>query len=143
MNDTQRMHFNKTLKAKRQELLRDMQGQAARLTIGEGESDPIDQLQEMNQRDETVAALQRLRRTLSDVDDALRAISKGLYGACVECGESINLKRLGFIPWASRCVACQELLEQRPKVPPPDLALAVDGKRGLRSSDAVHSMWET
>jgi RNA polymerase-binding transcription factor DksA len=49
---------------------------------------------------------------LSEVGAALRAMSEGAYGTCAECGEPISLKRLKTIPWASRCIGCQEFIER-------------------------------
>ena len=48
--------------------------------------------------------LQRLR----SIDDALRRIQMGEYGICLECGETISLKRLKAVPWTEFCVSCQE-----------------------------------
>jgi DnaK suppressor protein len=67
----------------------------------------------MSQRDEAATMLQTLSYTLSKIDRSLRSMSQGSYGVCVECGEAISLKRLVTIPWASRCICCQELLESR------------------------------
>jgi DnaK suppressor protein len=104
-------------------LLCQIHAQTGELSISDGEHDPIDQVRSMNQRDEAVAMLRRLSRTLSEVDDSLRAISEGLYGVCVECGEPIGLKRLEAIPWASCCVGCQEFVERRESMPAADRTL--------------------
>jgi RNA polymerase-binding transcription factor DksA len=95
------------------------------LAICEDGRDPIDQVQSMNQRDEAVLAVQWLSRVLSDVDAALRAVSEGVYGACVECGEPIRLKRLETIPWASHCIVCQEFIERCEAAQGTDLAWAL------------------
>jgi DnaK suppressor protein len=50
---------------------------------------------------------------LSEVQAALKRIEDGTYGRCVVCGEPIPEKRLEAIPWASRCVKDEALLEQR------------------------------
>jgi len=110
---TQMMRFRAALEVKRQELMRAIRSQTAELAIRESGHDPIDQVQSMNQRDEAALTVQWLSRVLSDVDAALRAISEGVYGDCVECGESISLKRLETIPWASHCIRCQEFIERR------------------------------
>jgi RNA polymerase-binding protein DksA len=101
------------LEVKRHELAREIRAKTGWLTIDENRSDPMDQLQGLNQRDEAAWTVQWLSRVLSDVDAALRAISEGAYGACVECGEPISLKRLETIPWASHCIGCQEFIERR------------------------------
>ena len=33
----------------------------------------------------------------------------GTYGLCVGCEKEISLKRLQAVPWAARCVHCQEM----------------------------------
>lgn len=44
---------------------------------------------------------------------ALRKISEGVYGICVDCGQPISERRLISYPNASRCLACQEILEEK------------------------------
>jgi DnaK suppressor protein len=43
------------------------------------------------------------------LQNAVRRIDKGTYGACDHCENEIPLARLKAIPWAQRCVPCQEL----------------------------------
>jgi DnaK suppressor protein len=57
---------------------------------------------------------------LQDIDAALARLKTGEYGFCQECDEPISGKRLHAIPWASRCVACQE---------------EVSGRTGAKSED--------
>jgi len=35
-------------------------------------------------------------------------VDAGTFGICLDCEEEINPKRLAAVPWAARCVACQE-----------------------------------
>lgn len=44
---------------------------------------------------------------------ALKKINEGTYGICSDCGQSISEKRLLSYPNASRCLACQELAEEK------------------------------
>jgi DnaK suppressor protein len=101
------------LENKRAELLRSIRSQGSQLTVGEGEADLIDRMQSMCRRDEVVAFLDALTRTLADVDAALAAMKEGSYGICVDCEEPIAAKRLETLPWASHCIRCQEVLEHR------------------------------
>jgi DnaK suppressor protein len=50
---------------------------------------------------------------LTEVEQALERINQGTYGRCVNCGQPIPEKRLEALPWAARCVKCEEQLEQR------------------------------
>lgn len=43
---------------------------------------------------------------------ALEMIDKGVYGICTECGKPISEKRLQLFPNATRCLVCQEALEE-------------------------------
>jgi DnaK suppressor protein len=45
---------------------------------------------------------------LKMIDLALERLDSGEYGLCTDCEKPISPKRLRAIPWASRCVACQE-----------------------------------
>ncbi|MBI4456469.1 MAG: TraR/DksA C4-type zinc finger protein [Acidobacteria bacterium] len=47
-----------------------------------------------------------------EIETALERIREGSYGQCVDCGSPLPIKRLEVLPWASRCTACQEKLEQ-------------------------------
>lgn len=42
-----------------------------------------------------------------DVEQALRRMVEGRFGACLDCGEPIPPARLSATPWAARCVECQ------------------------------------
>ena len=48
---------------------------------------------------------------LQDVNDALARLDDDAFGLCVDCGDEINPDRLGALPWARRCIACQSQLE--------------------------------
>jgi RNA polymerase-binding transcription factor DksA len=101
------------LENKRAELLRSIRSQGSQLTVSEGEPDLIDRMQSMSRRDEVVAFLDALTRTLAEVDAALGAMKEGSYGTCVACEGPIASRRLQTIPWASHCIRCQESLEHR------------------------------
>lgn len=101
------------LQDKRSDLIRLIHLQSSRLTIGDGENELLDRMQGMSSREEAVTFLDTLTRTLSNVNAALLAIEEGAYGECVECEGSISPRRLQVIPWASRCIDCQELHDQR------------------------------
>jgi DnaK suppressor protein len=44
---------------------------------------------------------------------ALEKIEAGTYGICIDCNEPISEKRLKSYPNAARCLACQELFEDK------------------------------
>ena len=43
---------------------------------------------------------------------AIEMIDKGEYGICIDCEQSISERRLASYPNATRCIACQETLEE-------------------------------
>jgi DnaK suppressor protein len=53
----------------------------------------------------------RDRALLSEVEAALKRISAGTFGECLDCGQEINTKRLEAIPWVRSCITCQELID--------------------------------
>lgn len=51
-------------------------------------------------------------RMLEHIEEALERMDEGGYGTCVDCGKAIPLRRLEAIPYALRCVPCEEIHEQ-------------------------------
>ncbi len=49
---------------------------------------------------------------LTLVDRALTRLAEGTYEVCPHCAKPIPVRRLEAIPWADRCVPCEERLEQ-------------------------------
>lgn len=47
---------------------------------------------------------------LGQVEAALARLHAGKYGTCADCGHAISARRLAAIPWAERCIACEEAL---------------------------------
>jgi DnaK suppressor protein len=48
---------------------------------------------------------------LIKMDAAERKLNEGTYGVCEECGRDISEERLAALPYAVRCIACEEQLE--------------------------------
>ncbi len=46
---------------------------------------------------------------------ALEMIAEGSYGICVDCNQPISEKRLKLYPNATRCLKCQERIEESAK----------------------------
>jgi len=44
---------------------------------------------------------------------ALDMVNEGTYGICIECGKPISEKRLTIFPTSTRCIVCQEALEEK------------------------------
>ncbi len=52
------------------------------------------------------ASLSRAEAQLADIDDALRRLREGTYGACERCGGPVGADRLAARPAARTCMAC-------------------------------------
>jgi DnaK suppressor protein len=63
---------------------------------------------------------------LKSIEQALNALDRGQYGECINCGEDINEKRLAAVPWATLCIACQEMMETEHAAQRPAGGLEVD-----------------
>jgi DnaK suppressor protein len=78
----------------------------------EKSADQMDEIQYATERDLAIRNVDRESNLLRDVKDALRRILDGSFGECVECESAINPKRLAAVPWAARCIQCQEAADK-------------------------------
>ena len=76
--------------------------------VTEWSSDPMDQVQARQDLDLTVHAIDSTYKTRKAIETAMELLASGEYGICLDCGETINPKRLEAIPWTTLCVSCQE-----------------------------------
>lgn len=113
MTQAQTIRFKRAIENRRRELESEIHSHTLQIVIAESEHDPIDHVQSMQMREQSATQLGRRSWILAEVDRSLKAISDGSYGICVDCEKPISLKRLETIPWAPRCLHCQELLERR------------------------------
>lgn len=74
----------------------------------ETSADALDQIQHAVEREMALQTLERESACLRDARAALRRIEEGTFGTCLDCEEDISVKRLAAVPWATRCIACQE-----------------------------------
>jgi DnaK suppressor protein len=75
-------------------------------------ADELDRIQQASVRDSVIGDLERNSGWLREVRTALRRITSREFGICVACEEDISPKRLAAVPWAARCIGCQEALER-------------------------------
>ena len=74
----------------------------------EKSADQMDEIQCATERDLEIRNVDRESSLLREVKAALLRIHDGSFGVCTECEWAINPKRLAAVPWASRCIECQE-----------------------------------
>jgi len=51
------------------------------------------------------------REELTQIDGAIKRLSRGEYGVCQSCQKEIGKKRLAVLPWTALCIDCQEKAE--------------------------------
>ena len=75
-------------------------------------ADELDRIRQASVRDSVIGDLERNSGWLREVRTALHRVASREFGICVECEEDIGPKRLTVVPWAARCIGCQEALER-------------------------------
>jgi DnaK suppressor protein len=78
----------------------------------EKSADQMDEIQYASERDLAIRNVDRESRLLRDVKAALRRIPDGSFGTCIDCESAISPKRLAAVPWAPRCIQCQDAFDQ-------------------------------
>ncbi len=61
---------------------------------------------------QTLEQVSSQQQIVTNIDESLRAIEKGTYGVCENCGELINKPRLSVLPFAKNCIKCQSEMER-------------------------------
>lgn len=115
MNDAQQQFFRALLLGQRTELQARIADEFEDLRERETNSDPVDVGSAEEQRQWQLRLLEREKKLLDKIDEALDRLARGEYGWCRETGEPIGLKRLLLRPTASLCIEAKEREEQREK----------------------------
>jgi DnaK suppressor protein len=86
--------------------------------------DTLDAAKDLEEEQLWLAVAERRGEIHDQIDEAVRLLSEGRYGRCVDCRMDIPPARLRVLPFAIRCLACQERLERgnRPMVSWPSFA---------------------
>jgi DnaK suppressor protein len=95
-------------------LLKSLYRQSREGMVVERSADPLDQ--SIGEFGRKLAAANATHQNIEirQVEAALRRIEQETYGVCISCDNPIPSKRLDLLPWASRCVRCQEVAETTP-----------------------------
>ncbi|EJO95219.1 TraR/DksA family transcriptional regulator [Ectopseudomonas mendocina DLHK] len=115
MNDAQQRFFRELLLAQRAELQARIDEEFTELRQPEISSDVADIGAAEEQRQWQLRLLEREKKLLDKIDQALERLARGEYGWCAETGEPIGLKRLLLRPTATLCIEAKERQEQREK----------------------------
>ncbi len=78
----------------------------------EKSADQMDEIQYASERDLAIQNVDRESRLRHDVKAALQRIHNGSFGVCIDCESAISSKRLAAVPWAPRCIRCQEAADR-------------------------------
>ncbi|MFC6298679.1 RNA polymerase-binding protein DksA [Pseudomonas sp. CCM 7893] len=113
MNEAQQGFFRELLLAQRDELQARIDAEFMVLREQEPSSDPADVGSAEEQRQWQLRLLEREKKLLDKIDDALENLARGEYGWCRETGEAIGLQRLLLRPTATLCIEAKEREELR------------------------------
>ncbi|WP_447595292.1 RNA polymerase-binding protein DksA [Aquipseudomonas campi] len=115
MNTAQQAFFRDLLLAERSALQLRIASEFEQLREQEPSSDPADIGAAEEQRQWQLRLLEREKRLLDKIDQALERLARGEYGWCADTGEPIGLRRLLLRPTASLCIEAKERQEQKEK----------------------------
>jgi DnaK suppressor protein len=113
MNEAQQRFFRELLLAQRNELQARIDAEFQALREQETNSDLADIGSAEEQRQWQLRLLEREKKLLDKIDDALELLARGEYGWCRETGEPIGLQRLLLRPTATLCIEAKEREELR------------------------------
>jgi DnaK suppressor protein len=106
MTKIQRNGFGKALKLRQAELASGNRSRKA--LVIETSPDELDRIQQAQDRDFAIGALDRESMRLREVRTALKRIDTDTFGICLNCEQEISMKRLAAVPWTALCIICQE-----------------------------------
>jgi len=106
--------FRRELRAKQADLLQAyiIAKGDSRARESDGTEDYIDYAVSSYDREFLLSLTELEQSQLNLVEEALKRISSGAFGLCVQCEKPIPTKRLEVQPWARYCLHCQELADQ-------------------------------
>lgn len=78
----------------------------------ERSADQMDEIQYASERDLAIRNVDHESTLLRDVKAALQRIHDGSFGICIECESAISPKRIAAVPWAPRCIHCQDAADR-------------------------------
>ena len=87
------------------------EGNTRPVTLDQQSVGRVSRIDAIQQQQMAIANRQQASTHLRKLEQALRRIENGDYGACLECGETIALARLEAQPMAELCIDCQQARE--------------------------------
>ncbi|MDH4569732.1 RNA polymerase-binding protein DksA [Pseudomonas sp. BN414] len=111
MDSAQRAFFRALLERQREALRQHIDIELVDLREVEPVSDALDLASREEQRLWQLRLLERDKRLLDKIDDALDRLARGEYGWCEETGDPIGLRRLLLRPTATLCLEAKQRQE--------------------------------
>lgn len=115
MNQDEIRSLQHELRQQRQRILNEVAENEAELEYIREEREP--ELVERGQEASRQLLFERLdergQQQLDEIDAALRRITAGSYGVCVDCDAHIGIERLRAMPAASLCIGCASSREKQ------------------------------
>ena len=114
--------LRKILMDRRQEVMKEINGLLGNRMSDEAQRrvdsapDVGDQALLDTERVRDISLLEMRNKMRQQIDEALAKLEEGTYGRCADCKVEISEKRLRTVPFARRCVACQEKEETLEKI---------------------------
>lgn len=113
MDASQQAFFRDLLLSQRTVLQARISSEFELMRTFEPSSDPSDLGTVEEQRQWQLRLLEREKKLLDKIDEALQRLARGEYGWCKDTGEPIGLKRLLLRPTATLSIEAKERQERR------------------------------
>lgn len=65
--------------------------------------------------DMSLELVENEQKLLYEIEEAIVHLRDKKFGRCQQCEKEIGMRRLGAVPYAQLCIACQEKEDKRPK----------------------------
>jgi DnaK suppressor protein len=75
--------------------------------------DVLDAAKDLEEERLWLAVSERREEVHTQIEEAVRLLMEGRHGRCVDCNMVIPPVRLRSLPFAIRCLACQDRMERR------------------------------
>ncbi len=121
--DANQTRFERHLQQKMQDVLCSLKHHGGRIAV-ETSADEFEQVTLMDERELATLAIDRDTRLLREIRAAQLRLRERTFGICQDCERQIPDRRLEALPWARRCVRCQEKEDLRSGDSPPRVSFA-------------------
>jgi RNA polymerase-binding protein DksA len=119
MQDDERAHYRETLLKLRRRLTDELHKAVDRVADKASSPDELCHVpthaadRDSEGLDRDIAVQANREEMLAAIECALGRVDDGSFGCCEDCGADIPRTRLDVLPFASRCVKCEEKREDR------------------------------